>query len=390
MGQFVAAALPVEKIEGASSWLLNKGHVEAALTQIGGQLAPVTFKLGSKRISPLSVAPWGKEKVDADTPAVVRALRGDFFCAPFGGNAQAFNGEQHPVHGESANSRWKLESAQQDAREMIASFTLDTTTRKGNIRKEIRILTSHTCIYSRDTLTGFSGPMPLGHHAMLNFPDGPMSATLASGSFVFGQVCPAAFENPALKGYQALKPGATFKSLREVPMIDGTVTDLTKYPARPGFEDLVMLVSNPKERLGWNAVTFGREGYVWFALKDTRVLRNTVLWFSNGGRHYAPWNGRHRHVMGIEDVTAYFHYGLAESAGDNPLSRKDMPTAVELSPTAPLDVNYIFGVAAIPSGFHRVTDIRASADRKSMVLTSTANQEVAVAVDLDWLYTGAK
>ncbi len=75
-----------------------------------------------------------------------------------------------------------------------------------------------------------------------------------------------------------------------------------------------MLTADPKLPFAWSAVTFPKEGNVYFALRDPRVLRHTLLWISNGGRHYPPWNGRHTDVMGIEDATSYFHYGLAESA----------------------------------------------------------------------------
>jgi cobalt/nickel transport system permease protein len=45
-----------------------------------------------------------------DALQVLRVLRGDFFCLPFGGNATAWHGEKHPLHGETANREWRLES----------------------------------------------------------------------------------------------------------------------------------------------------------------------------------------------------------------------------------------------------------------------------------------
>lgn len=36
MPQMSAAVLPLEKVLGTDCWLLNKGHVEAAMTRIGG------------------------------------------------------------------------------------------------------------------------------------------------------------------------------------------------------------------------------------------------------------------------------------------------------------------------------------------------------------------
>ena len=45
-------------------------------------------------------------------------------------------------------------------------------------------------------------------------------------------------------------------------MITGQCTDHSKYPARRGFEDLVMIVSDPSVRLGWTAAAFPTLGYV--------------------------------------------------------------------------------------------------------------------------------
>ena len=378
-------SLPSQKIQGADSWILNSRRVEAALTHIGGMLGPVTFKLTGKQITPFSVAPWAEETLDAKTPALLKALRGDFFCAPFGGNERPLGQEQFPPHGEPANGNWQFVSAASGSKELVAEFSFKTTIRPGEVRKQVRLLHAHTCIYQRHTLSGFSGALPIGHHAMLKFPDAPLSGLISTCPFDWGQVFPGAFENAAIGGYQALKPGATFKSLNQVPMIDGQMADLSHYPARPGFEDLAMVVASGKSRLGWNAVSFPREGYVWFSLKDTRVLRNTVFWISNGGRHYSPWSGRHTHILGIEDVTANFHYGANESVNPNPLSKQGMPTAIELSPTTPTVVNYITGVVAIPHGFERVIDIKPAADKKSITLYSSTGQEIQAEVDLDWL-----
>ena len=135
-----------------------------------------------------------------------------------------------------------------------------------------------------------------------------------------------------------------------MPRRDGRSADLTLYPAREGFEDLVMLVSDARLPVAWSAVTFPKERYAWFALRDPRVLGQTILWISNGGRHYPPWSGRHRRVMGIEDVTSYFHLGLAESVKANPVSRQGSPTSFTLEPHRPLVINYIMGTVKIPGG----------------------------------------
>jgi hypothetical protein len=228
-----------------------------------------------------------------------------------------------------------------------------------------------------------SGPITIGHHAMLRFPGEPGSGIISIGPFVYGQVFPEPVERPENRGYSILKPGAEFDSLERVQTITGQRTDLSRYPARRGFEDLVMLVSDHRAPFAWTAVTFPRQRYVWFALKDPRVLRSTILWISNGGRHYPPWNGRHVNVMGLEEVTANFHYGLAESARLNPLSRRGIPTFVKLNPRRPLAVNYIMAVAEIPRGFDRVRAIESA--RNGVMLISESAKRVRAPLDLSWL-----
>jgi hypothetical protein len=244
-------------------------------------------------------------------------------------------------------------------------------------------------IYSQHVVSGMSGPMNLGHHAMLKFPDAPGSGLLSTSHFVYGQVFPHAFELPENGGYSWLKQGAEFKSLEKVPTLNGETADLTRYPARRGFEDLVMMVSDAELPFAWTAVAFPKERYVWFALKDPRVLHETVFWLSNGGRHYPPWSSRHVNVMGLEEVTSNFHLGLAESARKNPISRKGFPTCLSLNPRKPLVVPYIMGVATIPAGFDRVASIQAVPGNQAIFLQSASGKQTRAAVDIGFLRAGA-
>ena len=372
----------MDKLEtklGQPSWRLKSDDVEAYVTQTGGHIGPVTFQLGRRQIQPYSVAPWAAEAPAAKSPAVLRALRGDFFCLPFGGNAKPFRGERHPVHGETANARWKLESASPGE----LHLSLKTRIREGRVDKHVFLRPGQTAVYQRHIISGMSGPMNLGHHAMLKFPDS--GGVVSTSRIAFGQVLPTRFEQPEQGGYSALKVGARFRSLQRVALAGGGHADLTRYPARRGFEDLVMMVSEAAQPLAWTAVTFAEEGYVWFALKDPRVLRQTVFWISNGGRHYAPWNGRHVNVLGLEEVTSYFHHGLAESAGRNPLSAQGIPTCLRLNPNQPLKVNYVMAVAVIPKGFDRVAAITPAKNHQSVRLTALSGSNIDVPLDLSFL-----
>jgi hypothetical protein len=370
------------------SWRLASANVEAFVTVMGGHLGPVTFDRKGKKLQPYSVAPWAEEATDPSLPPILQVLRGDFFCLPFGGNGTPCRGEKHPVHGETANARWQLESMAAQGGRTCLHLSLRTKVRPGRVDKRIWLMDGENVVYSQHVISGMSGRMNLGHHAMLKFPDVPGSGLISTSRFVCGQVFPQAFELPEKGGYSWLKPGAEFDSLKKVPSLDGKTADLSRYPARRGFEDLVMLVSDAKAPFAWTAVTFPKQRYVWFALKNPRILPQTVFWISNGGRHYPPWNGRHVNVMGLEEVCSNFHFGLAESLRPNPISAKGFPTCLALDPEKPLVVPYIMGVAGIPSGFDRVASITAAAGGRAVVLRSDNGKTAQARVHLDLLRAG--
>lgn len=370
-------------IDHQKSWTMVNDVVSLAVTHTGGHLGPVAFKMAKGTLMPFSVAPWHGEKHPKE-PAIIQGLRGDFFCMPFGGNAEAWKGEKHPVHGESANRPWSLVSHTTCDHCEELTLSLKTNARKGRITKTIRVVEGQRAIYQSHRLEGFSGPMPVGHHVMLRF-DEP--GLLSTSELAWGQVFPDAFENPVQGGYQSLKPGATFKSLTAVPMISGEKADLSVYPAREGFEDLVMLPAAPGVKMGWNAVVFPGSKWMYLALRRTEHLRSTVLWMSNGGRHYAPWSGRHRNVMGIEDVTAHFHYGIGPSVAARGKLPGGIPTALELKPKEALEIPYILAIAEVPSGFDRVKSVTPRSDLlgSGVEVVDVKGKKVFVEIDLDFL-----
>ncbi|MFZ4507567.1 MAG: hypothetical protein ACOYON_07720 [Fimbriimonas sp.] len=359
---------------GQESFVVRNGEVEAWVTQLGGHLAPVSFRLGNRWVQPFSVAPWAEEPGREDLPAILRSLRGDFFCMPFGGNSTPFEGERYPVHGEPANAVWNLD----DANEGVLDLSFSTTIRPGRVQKRVEIRPGETVVYQTHTVSGMEGPMCYGMHATLKFNS---TGLLSNSSLAFGKVHPA-FESVVQGGYNSLKGGARFSSLDAVPMANGGLADIGEYPAREGYEDLVQVFQDPAEAFSWWAVTFPEEGFVWFQLKNPRVLSSTVLWHSNGGRHYQPWNGRHRGVLGIEEVTSSFHDGLAESVAPNEASEAGFVTSVELNPEVPLVVKVVFGVAEIPSGFGRVTSVSPVAGG---VQLSDSTSVVFAPLDLEFL-----
>lgn len=371
-------------IAGQPSWGFRNDVVEAWLTCRGGHLAPVQFRLGRKSVQPFAIAPWAETRLPPGNSAAMHVLRGDFFCLPFGTESgKPWRQDKYPQHGETANNRWRNPQLVRSADRVTLSVEQSTTFRPGQVRKELTLLRGHTAIYCRHVISGMSGPVTIAHHPTLQFPDRPGAGLISTSAFRFGQVFPQRIGNPEFDGYCALKAGAFFRSLDRVPADTGGTVDLGAYPARRGYDDMVLLATKPASPFAWSAVSFPDQGYVWFSLKDPRVLASTQLWMANGGRHASPWHGRMRGVLGVEECTSYFPLGVGESLRPNPFNQRGHPTVLRLSRARPRMVNFVMGVVAIPRGFGRVAAIEAKDG--CIVLASVTGLEVTCALDHGFL-----
>ncbi|MCC8179523.1 MAG: hypothetical protein LIP23_01220 [Planctomycetes bacterium] len=379
--------LKLQNVEGYPSWKIASDQVEVVLAQRGGHMAPVTFFRNDGDFAPLAIAPWSKDTKAKYDEKHLSLLRGDFFCMPFGGNATPYKGEKFPAHGETSNNDWRLADAGRmisdcecgcDAGYIFMVAEMRTKIRKAKVEKLIAVKEGEQAVYICHDISGMSGPMPYGHHAMLQWKR-QGAGLISLSKFKYGQVFPGAFEDPAQGGYHSLKAGAMFTSLNKVPTLAGGNADLTVYPARAGFEDLVMVCSDGKGPFAWSAAVYPEERMVWFALKDPAKLASTVLWHSNGGRHYHPWSGRHVGVLGIEEVTAYFHYGIDASVKANPVSKKGIPTYRNFIADETFSIPYVMAAAKIPARFDHVETIEPVKD-DSVRLVSKSGKKVTVKV----------
>lgn len=378
-------------IHSQPSFVVSTPQVELAVTELGGHMAPVTFfRSSAKPVRPYHVSPWQDEKPSAMPAPVLNALRGDFFCMPFGGNSDLLAGEKHPPHGEIVGEKWKYVGTTKSADVTTLTMSIETRVRRGEVTKELSLVADQNVVYSRHIINGFTGNVPLGHHATLAMPDKAGSVRLASSAFRLGMTYPGIFSDPKQREYQSLLPGARWTTLAKVPVAwkGEPDADLTRLPARQGHADLVQVVNEPWEKTkgpAWMTATFTDAGYLWFSLKDADVLNSTVFWIENRGRHGHPWNGRNN-CLGLEDVTSFFADGLKASTSDNILNKEGVATSVKLEGTKPTIVYYIQGVVKIPDGFEMVKSLEFAPGEVTFL--STTGKQVTTKVRHAFLKTG--
>jgi hypothetical protein len=371
---------------GKYGWYVENETIRCFLTETGGHMAPVVFFHNTKKpVEPYYISPWQDEEAQPDIP-VLKPLRGNFFCVPFGGD-NVYKDEDHPANGESSTEIWRSPKVVADDRRACLSVYMDTRARPGRITKEVFLVEGQSVVYQRHVLKGYSGPFPLGYHATLA-PPGKGHLKIGYSTIRFGMNAPRDEVAAAGGEYFALEPLARFDMLEKVPTIwrNDPYTDCTVFPAREGFVDILQVYQDQKGQKGipaWITATAAEDGYLWFALKNAKILNSTVIWMENHGRHQFPWNGRNC-CIGLEDVCSFFVSGLKLSARNNLLNKIGIPTVIELSADHPLAVPYIEGVVKIPKDYGQAVSARFP--RNQVVFTDENGKEVGVEVFWGFLF----
>jgi len=271
------------------------------------------------------------------------------------------------------------------------TLALQTKVPAGTVTKIIQLVDGQNVVYSQERLEGYSLKTSIGHHAILTVPEKEGSLRIATSRIQYGVTSPFLFSDPVIREYQSFAIGKRFDSLSRVPLTwkDAEPADCTSFPARTGFADLLAIFSEPADKLpqqvAWTTATNQAGGYLWFSLRDPRILPTTVFWIENHGRHGIPWSGRNR-CLGLEDVCSYFNEGLPISAQPNGINAQGIPTAIELDANRPTVVNYVQGVAKIPADFQMVKDVVFGAGEVTFV--SVTGRKVTVPVNFEFVRTG--
>lgn len=371
---------------GQNGWFLENNTVRLFLTEFGGHMAPVSFFHSSKNpLEPYFISPWQDEHQIPERP-VLRPMRGDFFCAPFGVD-NSYRKEEHPSHGESAVGQWDSPTVTIEGEDVFLSTRIKTTAREGSIRKEIFLKKDESVIYQRHCIEGFSGPLSFGHHAILDPPE-KGSLQIGHSPIQFGMVAPRPEAAYCSREYYSLSPASRFTRIEKVPTIwkEEPYTDCSRFPAREGFGDILQIYQRQPKNPGkpaWLCATVASRGYLWFALKNPALLNSTVMWMENRSRHQVPWNGR-TCCLGLEDVCSYFAAGLKHSARKNMLSEQGIPTSLRLKQNKSLTVPYIQGLARIPKSYGKV--VRARFEKSGVEFTDSTGNRIEIPVSWEFLF----
>ncbi|MCX7888344.1 MAG: hypothetical protein N2422_01275 [Rhodobacteraceae bacterium] len=324
------------------STMLAAEGIEVAFEAACGFVAAMTVTDGDRRIGMLHRAPWAgtDEAMPPDAAAHLRGLKGDFFCAPFA--ARSADGSD--FHGWPANGHWtSVPGGSAGCRRWVLDHAVEGAT----LVKELSVADGQPFLYQRHVFLGGRGDLPVANHAMITLPEG---GHLRFSPKRWFETPATPLETDPARGRSRLRPATRATDPQAFPAAGGGTLDLTRYPWAGRDEDFVAAIEAEGSPLGWTAVSRTGRGDLFLSLRDPRALPMTMLWHSNGGRDYPPWNGRHIACLGVEEGAALHVLGQSARETPDPLTAGGMAACLTLDPEGTAELRHVLGMIAWPSG----------------------------------------
>jgi hypothetical protein len=302
-------------------------HGVTSVESLGGMLGATSFVLpDGRQVAPLQIAPWGNEPGGENLPGILRRLRGEWPCVPFGSDADrapmgdwpgshsASTVDSFP-HGFGANNNWTFVEGGTGIALSIAypdDHPIASLERRVTPDANAAALDFELVINVRQDCE-----LPLGLHPCFRLPAKPGAMHIEVGADVSGATFPIATDASSIFQQDQFLP-----HWNDVPLLDGSRLDVSRLPLPHNTEELVQLIDMPGHAALWNSA----EGYRVRLKWNRDHFPSALLWFTNRGRTFAPWNGRHL-ALGLEPICSAFDLGQQISAADNPISRRGVATA---------------------------------------------------------------
>jgi hypothetical protein len=318
-----------------------------SLQRLGGMLGPLTFIVdGDRQVSPLYLAPWAAQESRPALPQVLRSLRGEWPCVPFGSyrpkdgfppawSAVIGSGQDEPYqHGFSSNVEWSWTKVTAWEVELVCRYPeesdIEELVRRARPVPDRAAVDLELSVKARRRTR-----LPVGLH--FTFCKPRTAAKLRPGAFRDAWTSPG----PPYEAVQAFAPDCRFHDLQRAPARGGGYLDATTFPLPVEAEDLIQLNGVDGR---FDLDLHGDESRV--TLEWNREhFPSVLLWISNRGLHAPPWNGRNV-ALGIEPVCSAFGLGLAATRGENPLRSSGINTVIEFDPATPFETKYRISATA--------------------------------------------
>ena len=320
--------MPAQTAAGAmppQMWRLDWAYGSAEVQALGGMLGPLHFRLDAERdLQVMHVAPWAGTTGSLSLPGVLRRMRGEWPCVPFGridlppdlpaGWATIPPGDIWS-HGYGSNHRWRCEQASSEQVCLAIDYPGDSPIAR--IERHVRVvphapaLDLELAIWPRASLR-----LPAGLHPTfrLPYPNGRVKLALGAHDGIYS------YPSPSAGAVSRLLPDTRSERLEALAGVRGPL-DLSRLPLTEDGEELLQvraLRGGPQAApFSLHYLDYDAHVGMWW---DTAQFPDLMLWLSNRGRPEFPWQGRHV-ALGAEPVNSVFDLSrVAHPPAGHPLA----------------------------------------------------------------------
>jgi hypothetical protein len=346
------------------AYRLSNANVELTALVGGGHIAD--FRLCGSPVNVLWESPWPTIEPQTFSSREHAALYGEgpigrFLCG-YSGHALALGYFGMPsaeeaergmsLHGEAANSEWKVVSAiaDDDSATLVMEVTLPIY--RLHFRREIFLPREAYTASITETVTNLSGAateFQWVQHAAFGE---PFFANGEATLFVSGRrgvTWPAGYE-----GHEVLENGLEYK-WPYAQSTDGAPIDLSQPFVRDGTGFVAALLLESHRENAFVAVHNRRHEMVAGYSFDPMLFPWIALWEENCARANTPWNKRTR-VRGVEFGTSPMPLGLAHAREMRRLF--DTPVLCSIPASSSLQAQYDLFLHPVPPHWSQIKDVR--------------------------------
>ena len=368
------------------AYCLNNGVVQLTMLSGGGHIADFRLldAIGSS-VNALWDAPWPTMDPDkfqssdlgkhvrryGPTPVgkFLAAFTGHAVCVDyFGGPSEAEAAQGLALHGEAANSRWKLLELKQSSVEARLSLAVRLPAAGLRFRRDLRLRRNESVVYVEEKVTNERAQDHFFHwteHVTVGLPllhpDESVIALPGTRAFTW----PHGYEGASL-----VRDNEEF-TWPEAPAVEGGSVNLSRPFARDGKGFVAAVLLDPQREFGFVAALnwqlglllgycFRRPDFPWVA-----------IWEENVARKGSPWDGKTR-ARGLEFSSTPMPVGKEETFARGSLF--GTPTFRRIPAKSELRTPYVSFLSKVSTGWRSIRDIQVRRDR--IVVTEERGEQL--------------
>jgi hypothetical protein len=368
------------------AYCLDNGVVQLTTLTGGGHIAD--FRLldpTGDSVNSLWEAPWATMDPDkfrsGDLGKNVRkygpmpvgkflaAFTGHTVCVDyFGGPSEAEAAQGLALHGEAANSRWKLLELEQSSVEARLALAVRLPVAGLRFRRELRLRHNESVVYVEESLTNERAQDHFVHwtqHVTLGLPLLHPDESVIALPGTRAVTWPHGYEGASL-----VRDNQEFM-WPEAPAIEGGKVNLARPFARDGKGFVAAVLLDPQRELGFVAALNWKLGLLLgycFRRSDSPWV---AIWEENVARAGSPWDGKTR-ARGLEFGSTPMPVGKEETFARGSLF--DTPTFRRIPAKSELRTPYVAFLSKVSSGWRSIRDIQVRRD--SIIVTDERGEQV--------------